>query len=141
MAMGGGVANVKFIYLYRDGSNFKKWGDVIFSNPNQVSLDKIKAALTRAFQPDGLFIADQISVPEVFLYTRGHVDADDHCFHEFSDVEESTELPNDRLSRSIRDFIKQASKESERGWRAFDPLERTHAPSSIARGRSEPHSP
>ena len=26
--------NVRFLYLYRDGSNYKKWSDVVFSNPD-----------------------------------------------------------------------------------------------------------
>jgi hypothetical protein len=26
--------NIRFEYLYRDAGNFKKWGEVIFSNKN-----------------------------------------------------------------------------------------------------------
>lgn len=30
---------VRFNYLYRDGSNFKRWGSVDFSNPEQLTIE------------------------------------------------------------------------------------------------------
>lgn len=59
------MSNVKFIYLYRDGGNYKKWAQVVFRNPDELSCDFITKALREAFMQDGLFIADQIRVPRI----------------------------------------------------------------------------
>ena|SRR5450755_443682 len=118
------MSNVRFQYLYRDGSNYKKWGDVVFSNADDLSIESILKSLRGSFSNDGLFIAQQVRIPEVFLADEYPVSDDDHCFHEFSDVESTTDAPNDPYGRSIREFIAEVAKESERGWSAFDPLTR-----------------
>jgi len=69
---------------------------------------------------DGLFVARQIRVPEVF-FSEGDATSDDHCFHEFESVEFTLEGPNDAHARSIGDFAAEVEKEGERGWTAFDP--------------------
>jgi hypothetical protein len=51
------VINVKFNYLYRDGGNFKSWGEVIFSNLENLPVNEIEAKLINAFLPDNQFIA------------------------------------------------------------------------------------
>lgn len=119
------MGSVKFVYLYRDGSNFKKWGEVVFANPDGLEVEKIRKTFNAALYPDRLFIADQISIPEVFLYAPGHIDADDHCFHEFAEIEESPDSPNDKLKRTIRNFAEEVVSQSSRGWAAFDPAERS----------------
>jgi hypothetical protein len=48
------VNNIRFSYLYRDGSNFKSWGEVIFSNPEGLAVNEIETKLIRAFLPDKL---------------------------------------------------------------------------------------
>jgi hypothetical protein len=113
--------NVKFSYLYRDAGNYKKWADVVFSNPEGLSIDLVNKALKHAFMQDGLFIAHQIRIPEVFLFARGDATSDDHCFHEFGAVEPTAALPNDGYSRSISEFIAEANSEALKGWVAFDP--------------------
>jgi hypothetical protein len=118
------MSNVRFQYLYRDGSNYKKWGDIVFSNVNDLSLDSILKSLRESFSEDGLFIAHQIRIPEVFLAGEYPPNEDDHCFHEFADVEVVSDAPNDASARSISEFIAEVSAESKRGWRAFDPLEK-----------------
>jgi hypothetical protein len=72
------VDNVEFIYLYRDGGNYKKWGRVVFSNPDGMGSDSVEERLRQGFLQDGLFIASQIRVPEVFLYAGGEFSFDDH---------------------------------------------------------------
>jgi hypothetical protein len=116
--------NVKFNYLYRDAGNYKKWAYVIFSNPDRLSIDRIMEALRGAFLQDGLFIASQVCVPEVFFSTSGDATSDDHCFHELDVVEITLDGPNDRHSRSMREFILEVRREATRGWETFDPHER-----------------
>ena len=115
------MGNVKFVYLYRDGSNYKKWAEIIFSNVNQESSDTVTRCLREAFLPDGLFIAHQVRIPEVFLAFEHPFTSDDHCFHEFDSVETTSDTPDDPCQRSIRDFMAEVKAEAQRGWRAFDP--------------------
>jgi hypothetical protein len=116
--------NVRFHYLYRDGSNYKKWADIVFSNADELSTEGVTRRLREAFLTDGIFIAHQVRVPEVFLALEDELTPDDHCFHEFDSVEATSDLPNDLFGRSIRDFIVEVVREAERGWRAFDPQDR-----------------
>jgi hypothetical protein len=116
------MSNIRFQYLYRDGSNYKRWGDVVFSNVDDLSAESILQSLRKSFSGDGLFIAHQIRIPEVFLAGEYTLNEDDHCFHEFADVEMVSDAPNDASGRSISEFMAEVAAESKRGWRAFDPL-------------------
>lgn len=128
------MPNVRFVYLYRDGGNYKKWSHVVFSNPDELSCDLISKALRERFMVDGLFIAHQIRIPESFLYTRGGANSDDHCYHEFDRVELSPNAPDDRHRRSVKQFLVEVQVQSTSGWTAFDPHEsvehRIHQPTS-----------
>jgi hypothetical protein len=73
---------------------------------------------------DGIFIAHQVRVPEVFLAAEDKLTPDDHCFHEFDSVENTSDIPNDPSGRSIREFMAEVAGEAENGWRAFDPQDR-----------------
>jgi hypothetical protein len=116
--------NIRFSYLYRDGGNFKSWGEVIFSNSEDLTVDEIERILLNAFLPDKHFVASQVSIPEKFLFINGGFTRNDHCFHEFDCVEICREDPTDILKRSISDFLQEVVMESKRGWKAFDILDR-----------------
>ena len=118
------MVSIKFNYLYRDGSNYKSWGKVVFRNPEQLMLDEIEAKLISAFLPDKLFIASQVSIPEKFLFLSGKFTNYDHCYHEFDCVEACEENSTDSLGRSITDFLRDVELASKQGWKAFDILER-----------------
>ncbi|HEV2523021.1 MAG TPA: hypothetical protein VGT24_11625 [Candidatus Acidoferrales bacterium] len=118
------MSNVKFNYLYRDASNFKKYACVIFSNPFNVKPEAISKSFEEAFWTDGLFIAHQIRIPEVFLFAKGDISIDDHCFHEFDSVELASDGPTDSQGRSIKDFVTEVRNAAKKGWQIFDPLER-----------------
>lgn len=117
------MSNVKFVYLYRDGANYKIWDDVIFENPDNLSLDEIDRSINSSFLPDKLFIANQISIPEKFLFVEGNFTEHDHCYHEFDYIESCKEQPTDILNRSVASFLKEIRLASEQGWKAFDILE------------------
>ena len=116
--------NMKFNYLYRDAGNYKKWAEMVFSNPDRLTVEATAKALRDAFLQDGLFIANQVRLPEAFLFVEGDATSDDHCFHEFDVVEISFETPNDQHARSISQFIAEVKRQAERGWMAFDPHDR-----------------
>lgn len=113
--------NVRFTYLYRDAGNYKKWAEVVFSNPDSLAIDAIKEELNSAFLTDGLFIAHQVRLPEAFLFSEGHATSDDHCFHEFHSVEETSEAPTEGHSRPIVQFVAEVKRQAREGWTAFDP--------------------
>ena len=121
------MKNIKFVYLYRDAGNYKSRGEVIFSNPAGLTQNAAALELQRTLT-DGLFIADQIRLPEVLTYLNGDLTPDDHCFHEFYSVEATTDAPSDRFGRSISEFLTEVTRESLVGWRAFDPYDRLHSP-------------
>lgn len=115
------MANIKFNYLYRDASNFKKWASVVFANPNNFSVDDIGDSLRSNFLPDQLFIAHQIRVPQAFLFVEYPLTVDDHCFHEFYSVEPTPDATNDTFDRSILAFLVEVHTEACLGWVPFDP--------------------
>jgi hypothetical protein len=117
------MENVEFTYLYRDGGNYKKWGRVVFSDPDGLNCETIETQLQQAFMEDGLFIATQIRVPDVFLHIGGAFSSDDHCYHEFDALRSTVSAVNDPHGRSISDFLAEANRESEIGWQAFDPYD------------------
>lgn len=119
------MANIRFNYLYRDGSNYKSWGEVIFLDPENLTVNEITARLLDAFLPDQQFIADQVSIPEKFLFINEKLTRDDHCFHKFDSVEICEEDATDALERSIDDFLLDVEEAAKQGWKAFDILDRT----------------
>jgi hypothetical protein len=125
--------NTRINYLYRDASNWKSWGDVIFPGRMTKSL---YARLQAALSEEKYFIASQVGIPEVFLwdenaeYDRDNppsnlkagdymLSVDDHCWHEFSDYELVEFKPND--SRTIQQFVEACEAAAESGWEDFDP--------------------
>jgi hypothetical protein len=117
------VDNVEFTYLYRDGGNHKKWGRVLFSNPDRLSSDSLDNGMQRAFLRDGLFIAAQIRVPDVFLYAGGAFSFDDHCYHEFDSVRPTLRAADDVHRRTITEFLAEVAQQGELGWQPFDPYD------------------
>jgi hypothetical protein len=116
---------VRFNYLYRDAGNYKRWSKVVFPNPDGMPLDAIAESLRAAFLSDGLFIAHQVRIPEVFFSEEGESTSDDHCFHEFDSVELYLESSSDVDSRSIAQFIAEVKQQAKGGWKAFDPRDRS----------------
>lgn len=112
--------NARFEYLYRDASNFKKWGSVVFGGALS---DDLRARIRRALHDEEWFIADQVGVPEL-LFDDYPLNQDDHCWHEFSVLVDTDEVPNDTRHRSIEDFVREVEQARADGWREFDPIRR-----------------
>jgi hypothetical protein len=113
--------NARFTYMYRDGANYKKGNAVVFPNPERVSLASMKNRLQDVFLVDATFVADQIRLPEVFLYSDGRITSHDHCLHEFCSIEETQDTPNDRYGRSILAFVLEVETVAKIGWYGFTP--------------------
>jgi hypothetical protein len=115
--------NIEFSYLYRDGGNYKKFGRVIFSNPERLTSGSVTEELQQAFIGSELFNAGQIRLPEVFLYAGGRFSYDDHCYHEFDSAKSTADVANDMHGRTIGDFLAEVAAETKGGWREFDPYD------------------
>lgn len=116
--------NIVFNYQYRDASNFKKSGHVVFENQDALPLEILNCEFERATLHSE-FIADQISIPELF-FDKHHFSGDDHCFHEFIGMEYTDMPSNDRHRRSISEFLADVRRAYENGWLVFDSWEREY---------------
>jgi hypothetical protein len=108
--------NIRFAYLYRDASNYKQHGEVIFSNEKQPLLDEIEKQI-RAFLNDGeFFIARQIHLTERFfdvLYD------DDHPWHEFVSVTATDDPvfdPEPEYKRDVAEILVELENAHRAGW-------------------------
>ena len=108
--------NIRFVYMYRDASNYKQHGEAIFSNEKQLPVDEIEKQI-RSFLNDGeFFIARQTHLEERFfdaLYD------DDHPWHEFVGVEatdDPTFDPEAEHKRDIAEFLGELENAHRVGW-------------------------
>ena len=112
--------NVKFKYMYRDASNYKQHGDAIFRNSDFLPLDKIEQQIRACLQDGEHFIAQQVHIEERFFDA---LHDDDHPWHEYSGVENTTQLPFDPdhanrtgYFRDIREFLADLETAHRAGW-------------------------
>lgn len=52
------MANVRLSYLYRDGSNYKKWAELVFASDGSVELSEVERRIRTSLFTGELFIAD-----------------------------------------------------------------------------------
>lgn len=93
--------NIQLNYLYRDGSNYKNYGNIVFSNPENIPLQTINEAILSNLIDGEFFIAADWNLPELFFEYKNE---DDHEWHEFQSVELTQK--NSTLARTINDFLK-----------------------------------
>jgi hypothetical protein len=100
-AMGITIKNIRFHYKYRDAANYKAYGSVIFSNPNQLSLETIGKQLKEALIDQEYFIAQACKIPLIHSFP---FDPElDHEWYELDYLEETNEAVTDE--RSIDAFV------------------------------------
>lgn len=79
--MGTLSRNVRFNYLYRDGSNYKNFRSIVFGNR---SLIQIETVIRKNLIDGEYFYAEKWNLPQLFFENSN---SDDHEFHEFESVE------------------------------------------------------
>jgi hypothetical protein len=99
--------NIKFEYLYRDAGNYKVFGYIVFSNPENLNILEIQNQL-KSFE---FFDPKDLKIPRL-----GHADVPydpdlDHSWNEYHNMEKTTEAPTDK--RSIREFMSEILKLKE----------------------------
>ena len=110
------MTNIRFVYMYRDASNYKQHGEVILPNETQRSVEEVDTQI-RSVLSDGLFfIAQQVQLEERFFDL---VSEDDHPWHEFVSVEATTDPAFDPVpdqKRDISKFLKELEQAHRSGW-------------------------
>ena len=113
-------SNILFCYQYRDASNYKLHGEVIFSNHSFLPLADIEQQIRACLKDGEFFIARQVNIEERFFDA---LHDDDHPWHEFERVEMTTLAPFDpenwtqkQHRRDIREFIAVLDQVHKAGW-------------------------
>jgi hypothetical protein len=112
--------NILFGYLYRDASNYKLHGEVIFSNHSFLPLADIEQQIRACLNDGEFFIARQVNIEERFFDA---LQDDDHPWHEFERVELTTLAPFDpenwtqkQCKRDISEFLAELEQAHRAGW-------------------------
>ncbi len=96
--------NVRFEYLYRDAGNFKRWGEVVFSNSSNIGQETFDRLSGSALPLDEMyFLPKQVGVPS--LHFGEWVNDLDHRWHEIHAFELCVAPPDDPHNRDIKQFI------------------------------------
>jgi len=97
------MANIKFEYLYRDEDNSKTFGEIVFSNPNQLSLGSITRTIELSLTEGTWFDPDKWKIPRFSFHQHNPFGIYDCLWYEFEQVS----LTNAACtSRSIEDLLK-----------------------------------
>jgi len=95
------MPNIMFSYLYRDGSNYKKFVYVVFNNPDDIDLQDLADLSKSKLIYETWFYADKWNLPELFTeYIDFRVDP---TWHEFENVDYTDEAATSKLC--LRDFM------------------------------------
>lgn len=92
--------SIKFNYLYRDASNYKQFGNIILSNPNNISTALITDIVGKNLIDGKFFETIKWGVPPLFFDMKNE---DDHEWHEFENIEITEEPPCSGLA--IEDLL------------------------------------
>lgn len=116
-----GSNNISFHYLYRDASNYKLRGTVIFTNQTFLPIQEIENQIHFFLKDGEFFIARQVLIEERFFDVL-HEEVD-HVWHEFDQVEITTEPAFDpenwnqhEHNRDITEFIGELDRANRAGW-------------------------
>ncbi|RYG04505.1 MAG: hypothetical protein EOO07_30855 [Chitinophagaceae bacterium] len=94
------MPNIKLSYLYRDGGNYKKFGNVVFNNPDNIEIGDLNSFIKSNLIDGMWFYADKWQLPDLHFDTWNN--GLDHAFHEFEAVEYTFEF--DQLF-SLKSFM------------------------------------
>lgn len=95
--------NIRFEYLYRDSGNYKNWGSIVFSNPQNEKVEVLTERVRSCLIDHAFFVAAKAGVPD--LHFDNFDEELDHGWHEFAFVEYTLESPNDTQGRNISQFL------------------------------------
>jgi len=102
--------NIRLEYLYRDASNYKRWAEVVFENPQDMSAAEVMETLGDATKRWRLdhdvlhFRPEQVGLPTCYFTEAGYPESeDDMDLHEVYWVVATEQSCTDR--RPIEHFL------------------------------------
>jgi hypothetical protein len=102
--------NIRLEYLYRDASNYKRWAEVVFENPQALSAAEVMETLGDATKRWRLFAdvlhfrPERVGLPTCYLTEIGYPESeDDMDLHEVHRVVATEQPCTDR--RTIERFL------------------------------------
>ncbi len=95
--------NIRLEYLYRDAGNYKNWGEVVFSNPQNIDVASVVSSAEKVLIDQTYFFAEKAAIPNLYFQERD--DEFDHSWHEVHAFHETNDHPSDLLGRDIKEFI------------------------------------
>jgi hypothetical protein len=93
--------NIKFSYLYRDFSNYKKFNEIVFLNPTNKAINEVRSFIEAHLIDGSWFYSSEWQVPD--LHFDNWESEDDHFLHEFKSVEETYEESTNNVT--IEEFL------------------------------------
>jgi len=104
--------NTKLTYLYRDGSNYKQWEDVVLAGAVDPEM------IRRSLWEGNFFIPQAVGLPALQdrFAAQGYAfpNEDDHAWHEIEAVEPTQESPT--IDIAAADLAQRFKAASEHGW-------------------------
>lgn len=105
--------NTRIQYLYRDGSNYKKWAQSVISG--EISMAQVEPLLL----PDRLFIPSEVGLKDLQEEPLGE---DDHIWHELQELEYTDAKPDAEVDADA--FMHCLKKTMQRGWEQTEVFKR-----------------
>ncbi|RFZ93003.1 hypothetical protein D0C36_16595 [Mucilaginibacter conchicola] len=77
------MPNIRFNYLYRDGGNYKIFGNIVFKNHLNLPLQYIQPQIVSNLIDETWFYAEKWKLPILYC----NLSIDDPTWHEFESIE------------------------------------------------------
>ncbi|NUQ81348.1 MAG: hypothetical protein HUU10_07020 [Bacteroidetes bacterium] len=85
--------NILVEYLYRDATNTKQFGSVVFTNPEGLDLQTIRERMRKSLIDGEYFYPDRVGIRLIYAYAW---DPEiDHTWYEFENVSHTDSAPTD----------------------------------------------
>lgn len=78
--------NILFCYKYRDGTNYKQYNEIVFSNPKKRRVNEIELTIREKLIDGQWFVADLWKIPNQFFKNYAWDEEIDHSWHEFDEI-------------------------------------------------------
>ncbi|MBI5372859.1 MAG: hypothetical protein HZA79_12625 [Sphingobacteriales bacterium] len=95
--------NIKLSYLYRDGSNYKNYNEIIFTNKKGLDINEIRGIIVSKLIDETWFYANQWDLPDLHFTEYKYDPSIDVDWHEFENIELTEDPATDK--RGIEELI------------------------------------
>jgi hypothetical protein len=87
--------------MYRDGANYKNYSEVVFSNPDKLTIEIIEKRIRSRLIDEIWFVAKSWNLPDIHFKEYAWDSEIDHDWHEFISIEETLEKETKTITISI----------------------------------------